>query len=585
MIKKLYTIHKKKIIIGGVILALMGIVFVRAVQEEVKEESQQEKVASVTLLSLADIREAQSTIQTTGEIEASNQVDMKSEVSGKIAYVSVGLGQYIYKGQVIAGIVNADLMAQLQQARADYDGIRLSMAEYDAQLVAGQAQHEQNEETSAHNIAAAKSALEAAEAQLKLVEDEENSQIVRDAYANLYTAIVTTQQTFANTLNTADSILGVDNSLVNDSYEQVLSVLHSSAKTQAKTSYLQAKRKKQALDTALATVGVHPTPSQLDDIIPIVQEGLEAHAVLFTDMTAVLDNTRAIGPLSQTTLNSLVSSVQTARSSIVAQQTSINTYIQATDTARNSLEQYTIAYEKAERDLAYAEAQYHPSVTASQAQLTQKEVARSGRDTQLRRAQGVINGLYAQINKTVFRSPISGTVAVLPVKTGELLSPGNIVTSIVNTSGLQIKGYINSVERNRIAVGGIAHIGEHATGTITHIAPSIDPTTKKVEVRVAIDAEYIDQFVVGDFVEIVLEESTEQMETNSLLLPLSSVRIGVDGTMVYILDENQVVQAQPVVVDRVMGNMVEVIAGLDNVESIVESISHVLVGDTVKIKE
>jgi multidrug efflux pump subunit AcrA (membrane-fusion protein) len=75
-------------------------------------------VKQVTLVPATNFRSDLSTVSVDGVIESVSQVDIKSQVSAPIARVYVTVGDSVGVGQTIAELQNADIRAQLDQARA-----------------------------------------------------------------------------------------------------------------------------------------------------------------------------------------------------------------------------------------------------------------------------------------------------------------------------------------------------------------------------------------------------------------------------------------------------------------------------------
>jgi HlyD family secretion protein len=62
-----------------------------------------------------------STVSGTGQVSASNQVDLKTQTSGNISYVNVKVGQAVRVGTLIAQIDSADATYELENAKLAYD--------------------------------------------------------------------------------------------------------------------------------------------------------------------------------------------------------------------------------------------------------------------------------------------------------------------------------------------------------------------------------------------------------------------------------------------------------------------------------
>lgn len=540
----------------------------------------------VALLDVQALRSTEKTIATTGEVESLAQVELRSEVFGKISYVAVSLGDKVYQGQTIASMSNGDLAAQRAQAQADVDRAIVTKEQLKAQYDAGVANHEKILVSTQNAIASAEAAVETAANNVRLNENTAESEIVRDAYENSIPTLNAALVTIQGVLQTSDNLLGVDSNLANQDFEKELSIADVTKKTDAEMSYIRTKR---MFETAQESVK-RATPvdtTTVDAALSNIDALLAQAKIHVTDMQAVIDATLPLGKITQTLLDTFRAHIATSQTSVNGSMSAVNTNKQAIDTAKNSLSSYQIAYEKSLRDLAATQAQAHADVRASQSQVTQLEASIRSQDTQIARAEAVVRGINASIGKTIVRTPISGTVAVLPAKTGEIAQNGALIASIVNTDGMQIKTYIDSRDLVGIRVGNIAYMDGTPVGTITHVAPSIDPATKKVEVHVAVNDDAKPHLVIGQFVDIDLaqiqENETEEM--TSLLLPLTAVRIDPEKRSVFVVNDTHVVESREVEINRIIGDKIEVTSGLETIDTILISTRGIDVGDAVTIAE
>lgn len=194
--------------------------------------------------------------------------------------------------------------------------------------------------------------------------------------------------------------------------------------------------------------------------------------------------------------------------------------------------------------------------------------------------------ISAQISKTVIRSPISGTVSALPIKYGELVSPGQLIASVVNQGGLQIKAFISDYDLAFIKEEQLVNINDNVTGVITNIAPSIDPTTKNVQVQIAVNDPDKSSLVVGQSVTVKINNQAENTNANtSYQLPLQSIKIDGQKYSVLTVSANNEIEEKPVEVAGVFGESVEVVNGLTPDMKIVSPIYELKIGQKVNINQ
>lgn len=103
-------------------------------------------------------------------------------------------------------------------------------------------------------------------------------------------------------------------------------------------------------------------------------------------------------------------------------------------------------------------------------------------------------GLKAQLDKTVIRSEVSGTVLTRAVEPGDLVQPGKTLFTIALDGNTEIKVPLDERNLPRLALQQSAKVIADAypdqvfPAKINFIAPSIDPQRGTVEVRLNVDS-------------------------------------------------------------------------------------------------
>lgn len=82
-------------------------------------ESSASNVKQVTLVDATSFRDDLTTVSVEGVVESASQVDIKSQVASPVSQVYVSIGDRVSTGQRILELENADIRAQLEQARAN----------------------------------------------------------------------------------------------------------------------------------------------------------------------------------------------------------------------------------------------------------------------------------------------------------------------------------------------------------------------------------------------------------------------------------------------------------------------------------
>ncbi len=75
----------------------------------------------VQVANVSSFRKNDLVVQAQGMVESKSQADLKSQMSAPVSVTNVSIGDMVYAGQVILELQNADIRAQLSQAKASLD--------------------------------------------------------------------------------------------------------------------------------------------------------------------------------------------------------------------------------------------------------------------------------------------------------------------------------------------------------------------------------------------------------------------------------------------------------------------------------
>ena len=193
----------------------------------------------------------------------------------------------------------------------------------------------------------------------------------------------------------------------------------------------------------------------------------------------------------------------------------------------------------------------------SQALLKQKYISQTAYDTtqnsvdlaraSVKSAAAMVDIASIALADTVIRAPMAGIVSKRHVQAGEKVSPDMPVYTIVNLAQLTLEAPVPSAEIPRIKLGQDVHFkvdgfgARDFAGKVTRINPTTESGSRAMLVYIAVDngdgALRGGMFAKGS---IVTERSSV-----APLVPLTAVRQEKQGTVVYALVGNKVVE-QPV---------------------------------------
>lgn len=595
-----------------------------------KEKSASSKIASevplVNLMEVGEFQQKKTQLSSIGEVEAIKEVKIRSQLQGNVEKVNVEIGDKVKKGELLVELEHSGLQSQLAQNRASIAKIRNEINK----IKAG-ATKEQIKKVSS-SVEQVKAALEQAKKQLeqtKVNNDSmiENAQIgvdiaksnlsnqttstkqqLGDAYDNLRLASSNMLATVRTALTASGNILGMKpgDEGANDAYEHLLGAQNSQAKRDAKNSFTEARvsynKAKEYYDSLSSGVSLQQG-RELDDL---VGKSLE-------DMDRVLDNVR-------TTLENTITSQNFPRESLQGLKQQIDAQISYVDQAERTLqtqrqvvenaklsvdsteEQSQLNYQKALQNLENAKKQAQSNLETArslvktqekalaQARASYEQIIADPREVDLapmrssiEQLQAAQQGIRDNIEKAFIRAPFAGEVGSVPVDNNELVNPGDIVVSLVNKSGLQVRSYVSPQDKKYIQAGTSALISDkNIKGTVSHVSPQVDSKTRKIEIITKVNEEESD-LITGEYVEVKFDVSSQIEEEGAYFLPFKAVKVTPEAAYVFIVNKDNKIEKKEVKLGGVVNEYNKVTQGLSPGMKIVDSVRGLEEGEKVEI--
>lgn len=377
------------------------------------------------------------TVDATGKIESSNNVALRFQTGGQIAALRAKEGQQVRVGESLANLRLSELDAAVAQASANLN-----------KQLAGQ---------TPEYLAQLKAALDKAKYDLNQVQGDvpgaDNSKLVQNAYDNLYLSLEALQINLASSLTASDNVLGVDNTLANDSFEVYLSVQSPTVLNTAKSKYLMAKNVKTEFDVAINAISKSSSHASIDAVVKVSEKAVNTMKECLFYTASALDNTQPIGSLTQATLDTLKTDIQTARTNLSTKYSSVVSDMHSTDTAYNSYASYQSLVDKAQA--AYDDAKNPP------------------RDVDVASYRAALAAAVASREKAVLKAPIEGVITKIDKKLGEVVTPTDDIMQILSPH-YEIKVDVPETDVAKIKIGDPAQITLDAFGEDIKFAGKID---------------------------------------------------------------------------------------------------------------
>ncbi|KKQ28238.1 MAG: Efflux transporter, RND family, MFP subunit [Candidatus Magasanikbacteria bacterium GW2011_GWC2_37_14] len=495
------------------------------------------------------------TVDATGSVESANDLSLRFEASGRLARLYKKVNDSVKKGEVLAELDLSEHNASVAQASAS---LSRAEADLDKQLAGNTPDY----------LANLQASLTKAEADLiqaqGLTPGVETSKLVEKAYEDMLVSLQVVQNTLASSLTTTDNILGIDNVLANDSFEKILSNLDDTALASAESNYRLAKISKTNFDVLVNSLNKSSDHLKIDNAVIKSKDALQDMKSLLFAIANMLDKTAPIGTLTQTSLDTLKTGIQTARTSVVNKYSEILTYNQAIDTARNSYNAYLAAVDKAQASL-------------NDAQNPPREVDVAAYRAAVNSAEAGLSQAVANRNKARIVAPVVGMIGKIVPQVGEYVSAQGEVINLVSQH-FEVKVDIPETDIIKIKNGDVAEIKLDAygddlkfSGLVTQIEKGQTVIQDVVYYRVTISLEdnQNKQILSGMTANVVF--STEKKD-GILFLPQRAVRTNEDGSKYVRILENKVLKELNIKTGlRGDGGLVEITEGLSEDQEVVVS--------------
>ncbi len=294
-------------------------------------------------------------------------------------------------------------------------------------------------------------------------------------------------------------------------------------------------------------------------------KSLTQNSDLITELNSALVDSQVI----KSYLDDLYTAYSKAVPDASFSQTSLDTGKTNTQTARQSVAA-TIS------GLVTMRTTLTASITANQVAGTDTQAQSSGAlataDAQVKQALGAYNGALARLEKTIIRSPITGTINSLSISTGDYIGAFTQVAVVSNNGALEVLSAVTDDDAKRITVGSPTVIDGTIAGVVTRIAQAIDPLTKKIEVRIGIK-DIKSTLVNGQSVRILINQDkktqTTQKQSGPIIIPIAALKLTPRGGNVFTVSATNTLIAIPVKEGAILGEEIQILEGLRGNESIV----------------
>lgn len=527
---------KRTLIIGAIVIGVILLIGARHFLNASGGASatQSSNISQVTVASVGSLSAQTGPLTVVGTAKSENQATILAQTSGEITSLSRSIGAHVVAGQVIGQFENSSQRAAVVQAQGAYDAAQAGLQKAMGTTAANSGINSAQASTAANNAAASLSTA------------------LASAYASLDDAIHTKSDAlFANPTSQNPQLFA-------------FAIPDSQLVVNINTGRLN-------LNTTLSDAQTEGDPASgkpLDDRAVAMLTDLRTVSAFLADMITALNKAVPNSIFSAATISADQASLAAARSEVLAAISSVTGAKSAYDSA-----------------LAGAQTASN-SATAG----TQSDIAAA--QANVKSAQGALLAAQANLEKTIIRSPISGTIVSLPVTQGDFVSNFAQVAVVSNPGALYIDAQVTPDDAKTIAVGNGAQVESTIPGTITFVAPALDPATGKIEVKVGLTGTQGD-LTDGEAVTLALERNKTTASASGaaalqMTIPIVAVKITPTGPIVFTVHDlpegrqGSTLVAQPITLGAILGDRVVVTGVTSDTQIITDARGH-SVGETVTI--
>jgi len=389
-------------------------------------------------------------VSVTGNVKAAEDVNLGFERSGKVTAIKVRVNDKVAAGQVLANLNNADLAAQLAQARAN---LTVQQVNLDALKRGTRPEEIQVAQTSVDN---AKKALVNAQnnltnvknnaaADLQEVYDGALSAAAKSVTVGINSIYVLTDIQYAHFMNYDQ----IGETIASAKADAVLALLGAANAGRWANSFLSPLNG--GVKATVQNTQSNPTPANIDEALHVVESALEKVRLALAVITVTTD----LSTTERTNLSTEKAGINAEITIITGKQQSID--VQKTTNSYN-IANAESSVTTAQNSLAAAESQ----LALKQAGNTPDEI--KAQEAQVMSAQANVDSYAAQLAKTVIYSPIAGIITQQNAKVGEIVNANTSLISVLSTAKFQIEANIPETDIAKVEINDSTQITLDAYG-------------------------------------------------------------------------------------------------------------------------
>ena len=356
-----------------------------------------------------------SEVSVTGTVKPAQSVEMAFETSGRFTDIQASVGEHITRGQILANLDGQQESAQIMQAKASLASEKATLTQLE------QGARPQEIQAKELALSSAKEVLSGYYTDAVTVSD--------DAYAKSSDAV----------RNKIDAMFDNDES---DSPSLTFSSGDSQAEVNAEFDRLRATNALDAWDVERTAV---KTSFSDDGALQLLKNAVDHMEVVLTLLSDLQNTLASASGISQTTIDTYKTNINTARVNVVGSLSSTQAQIQA-------INKQVITVKTAQNDLDLTrEGTRQETIDAQKAKVAY--------------AQSQVAYAQSQWEKTVIRAPFNGIVTKIDIDQGQIVTANTPAIAVIGEGKYEIEANVAESDISKVSVNKTATVTLDAYGS------------------------------------------------------------------------------------------------------------------------
>ena len=320
--------------------------------------------------------------------------------------------------------------------------------------------------------------------------------------------------------------------------------------------------------------------ADIDAALLLAEDALAKDISLLALVGDVLNFTPPLGALTQTILDGHKTTIDTTRTAVNTQYTNTIAKKQALLDAKNSYSTYLVAYDKAVKDLATAQANAVNSVAYKQAAYDQAQANYDSkinppREVDVASLRAALSVAVAMRDKAIIRAPIAGVVTKIDKKKGEFITGADTMIQLL-APNYQIEVDIPETDISKLQLNDSAEISLDAfgndvkfSGKIINMEPASTVIQDVVYYKVTVTLDASDKPIKAGMTANV--KITTAKAENVLFVPSRAIKSNGDKK-VKVLNNGEVSEVTVEIGLKADGGKTEILSGLNEGQDVVVNV-------------